>query len=126
MNKFRTKGDVGLDGMYLGEVIGQVLSTGRPCEFELLLGDSVFNPEVSEVHGTGALGLGRAVEDVDSDEIVRYDEGGALWVAKKLKGVSKGDGQLCVNEYGAELCFGCGGDDDVDDGCDVFDTAVGG
>ena len=77
---------VGLEGVGLGEIVGEVVSARGPVDAVLLLLDAISDPEVSYVYGFGSLNVDGLVRNTLGSGVVGDDGSGILWVAEVGEG----------------------------------------
>ena len=68
-----------------GVVVAHVLEAGMPMYTELFAGNLVRNPEVSHLHGTGALVFNSVVGNAGGSRVVAVNGRGWLGVAKFME-----------------------------------------
>ena len=64
---------VGLDGMGLGEIVGEVVGARGPVDAVLLLLDTISDPEVSHVYGFGSFNSDGLVGNTLGSGVLRND-----------------------------------------------------
>ena len=95
-----------------------------PIVFELALGFAILEPKIAHIHGLGAALFDGFVGDADGGAVVAADMGWRLRMAHLGEGDSHWYSVLAVVKHGAGFGFGCGGDDDFEDGAVGMDGAV--
>jgi hypothetical protein len=111
-------------GMVLGKVVGDIVFTGTPMNYELALLDSVADPVIAHVYSFGATLFDRFIGDASCACIVGLDWCGSLWMAHFLECDTEGDTVTGILEDGAEFCFSGRSHDVSHDGADGVDGAV--
>lgn len=124
VDKKRHEGAVGVDREGLREKIGEVMGAFAPINTEMTLADAVANPVEPHIHGLAAAGLDGVVGETDSALVVAKDERVLLGVAHISEDSTEGFTMSGVDEEGAVLCFGSGGDNDIEQGADDEEGAV--
>jgi hypothetical protein len=92
-------------GMVLGKVVGEIVFTGMPVNYELALLDSVVDPVKAHVYGFGATLFDRLIGDASGACIVGLDGCGSLWMSHLFKSDAERDTVASILEDGAEPCF---------------------
>ena len=106
------------------EVVGKVVGSFAPVDMIVALGDTVFDPVETHVHGFGPALFDGVINDANGTFVVRLDWGGSLGVAHFIKGGAEGCGILGIIEKSACFSFRRGGEDSVHDGAMYVDGAV--
>jgi hypothetical protein len=91
----------------LGVVVAHVFEAGVPVDTELIAGNLVRNPEVTHLHGMGALAFYSVVGNPSSGGVVTVYGGGWLGVAEFMEDEAKDAAFLGVDKEGAKFGF-CG------------------
>ena len=69
-------------GVMLGVIVAHVLEAGMPMYMELFAGNLVRNPEVTHLHGMGALAFNSVVGNAGGSRVVAVNGRGWLGVAE--------------------------------------------
>jgi hypothetical protein len=110
--------------MVIGEVVGEVVFSGTPVDYELALLDYVADPIKAHVYGFGATLFYRFIGDDSIACIVGLDGCGGLWMSHLFESDAERNTVTSIVEDGAEFCF-CGrGHDIAHDGAACVDGAV--
>jgi hypothetical protein len=114
----------GRGGGVLGKVVGDIVFTGTPLNYELALLDSVTDTVKAHIYGFGATLFDCFIGDGSCACIVDLDGCGRLRVSHLFESDAERDTVASILEDGAELCF-CGRCHDIaHDGADGVDGAV--
>jgi hypothetical protein len=92
-------------GMVLGEVVGEIVFTGRPMNYELVLLDSVADPLKAHVDGFWATLFNRFIDDASCACIFGLDGCGSLRLPHFFESDAERDTVTSILEDDAELCF---------------------
>lgn len=95
--------------MMLGEIIGEVVLTLRPGDYEVALSNAITDPVEMHVHGLGALLLDSVIGKAGSCIVVSLNWCRSLLEAEFLQSSTDGDSIFAVVEDACELVFGCAG-----------------
>jgi hypothetical protein len=90
-------------GWGIGEVVGEIVFTGAPVNYELALLDSVADPIKANVYGYGATFFDRIIGDASCACIVGLDGRGSLWMSHLFESDAERDTLTSILEDGAEL-----------------------
>lgn len=107
-----------------GLVVAQIFLSWVMPDGENTLCFLTQQPKISHVHGTRTLPLDGIVDDAHGGGVVAVDGGGRLGMSHFLEGKSHDFCLLRVEEEGAELGFGGGRGDALEDGGEGEDRAV--
>jgi hypothetical protein len=69
-------------------IVAQVFSTGLIIKFEVLWCVAIQKPEVTHLHGSGALVFDRVVDDANHGGVVDMNQSGWLWMTQFGQGES--------------------------------------
>jgi hypothetical protein len=111
-------------GMVLGKVVGKIVFTGMPVNYELALLDSASDPVKAHIYGFGATLFDRFIGDASGACIVDLYGCGSLRMSHLFESDVERDTVARILEDGAKLCF-CGRCHEIaHDGADGVDGAV--
>jgi hypothetical protein len=95
-------------GMVLGKVVGEIVFTGTPMNYELALLDSVADPVKAHGNGFGVMVFDCLIGDSSCVCIVGLDGCGSLRMSHFLKCDTDRNTVASVLEDGADFCLGGG------------------